>query len=237
MKKFLLISSVIMILVLLFSFTQAFIMTAEAKVDATPGAKATEKAIEKAAKGAEEGENGKGGPKQNFKGTINSISTGSLVLTLADETNVTIFVDTNTNVKIPGMGKSTGLSALEKGMNVAVQATTGADNKLVARQIHLVPGKPTKLHRVGTVSNYQAGKSLTVTGSDGQSTTFTINQDTKILPKDRLDLLHDGAFVTVICPRSVSGVDPVAKGIVVHPEGTSPGQPDKSEPAEEPTSG
>jgi len=57
------------------------------------------------------------------------------------------------------------------------------------------------------------------------------------LPKGRQDLLKDGAFVTVISPRSFAGVDPVAKGIVVHPEGSGQGQPDKSEPSEEaPTS-
>ena len=235
MKKLLLVSSVIMLLVLLFSFTQSFILTAAAQSN-EPGAKATEKALEKTAEAAGEDVKEKQGPKQNFKGTIFSVGTDSLEVTLADESKVTIFIGSNTKVKIPGMGKSAALSNLKAGMGVVVQASD-TDGKLLARQIHLVPGKPTKLHRVGMVSNYQAGVSLTVTGVDGQSTTFTINSDTKILPKDRQDLLKDGAFVTVISPRSFSGVDPVAKGIVVHPEGTAPGQPDESEPSEEAPTG
>lgn len=229
MKKLLLVSSIIMLLVLMFSFTQSFILTAAAQSD-DPGAKATEKAVEKTAEAAGEGEKEKQGPKQNFKGTIDSINTENLVVKLADGTlTQPVLIDAKTKIKIPGMGKSAALADLKAGMGVAVQAMTDKDGNLVARQIHLVPGKPTKLHRVGTVSNYNAGASLTVTDVDGQSTTFIINADTKILPKDRQNLLKDGAFVTVICPRSFASGDPVAKGIVVHPEGSGPGQPDESE--------
>jgi len=164
MKKLLLISSAIMLLVLLFSFTQSFIPASAQSNGDSPGAKATEKALEKTAEAAGEGAKEKQGPKQNFKGTIDSIGAENLVVKLADETTVTILIGDKTKVKIPGMGKSAALSDLKVGMGVAVQATTDKDDNLVARQIHLVPGKPTKLHRVGTVSNYQAGASLTVTG-------------------------------------------------------------------------
>jgi len=224
MKKILLISSVIMLLVLLFLFTQAFVLIADAKAkdDATPGAKATEKAIEKANESAQEGENG--AAKQNYKGTITSIADdgSSLEVKLADGTTVRIQVNDKTKVKIPGMGKSGTLADLKAGLTpdviitVAVQASQVGDI-LVARQIHLIPGKPAKLHRVGEVTDL-TDTSITVKGLDGESTTFTITKDTKILPKDRQDLLKVGATVTVISPRTFIG-GPVAKGIVVHPEG------------------
>jgi hypothetical protein len=39
----------------------------------------------------------------------------------------------------------------------------------------------------------------------------------KILPAERADLLVVGAWVTIISPRDVTQVEPVALGIVVHP--------------------
>ncbi len=232
MKKFLLLTSVIMLLVLIFSVAQASVLPvdARAKADTTPGAKATEKALEKANENDEEGQNG--GAKQNFKGTIDSISTDgkTVVLKLADESTVTILIGDGSKVKFPGNGKKTGgVTKLQAGMTVVVQATLNAENQLVARQVHLVPGKPAQLHRVGEVIDLTE-TSITVKGVDGGTTKFIRTTDTKILPKDRQDLLQLGATVTVISPRVFFG-DPVAKGIVVHPEGTTP---DDQESPEQP---
>ncbi len=232
MKKFLLITSVIMLLVLVFSVAQASVLPigARAKAANTPGAKATEKALEKANENAQESQDG--GAKQSFKGTIDSISEDgkTVVLKLADETTVTILIGDNSKLKFPGNGKKTGgVTKLQAGMNVVVQATLNAENQLVARQVHLVPGKPQQLHRVGVVTDL-TDTSITVKGLDGETTKFTRNADTKILPKDRLDQLKPGATVTIISPRVFFG-DPVAKGIVVHPEGTAP---DDQESPEQP---
>ncbi len=247
MKKLLLISSVLMLLVLLFSLTQPFVLAADAKAkgETTPGAKATEKALEKAAESSEE--SGNGNAKQNFKGTLVSIAAGetSLEVMLADGTKVTILVNSKTKLKIPGKNKSVTLADLraevEKGtvLTVAVQTTTDTSNNLVARQIHLIPGKPTQLHRVGVVQG-PVGDTITVKGADGGTTTFKVTADTKILPKDRKDQLKEGATVTVISPRTFIGM-PVAKGIVVHATGADqegseeqeqPEPPEQNEPTE-----
>ncbi len=229
MKKFLVITSAIMLLVLVFSLTQAFVMPVDAKAKnaPTPGAKATEKALEKANQGAEESLNN--GAKQNFKGTIDSIADDKMVLKLADESTVTIFLTNNPKIKFPGNSKKTnGVTTLQAGMTVVVQAMLNAENQLVARQVHLIPGKPTQLHRVGLVTEL-TDTSITVKGLDGETTKFTRTADTKILPKDRQDLLKVGATVTIICPRTFVG-DPVAKGIVVHPAGTGQENQDQEQP-------
>ncbi len=239
MKKFLGITSLIMLLVLVFSLTEAFVLPVDAKgkADVTPGAKATEKALEKANESAKGDQNS--ASKQNFKGTIDTVDTvagvtKSFVLKLADETTVTIFLGDNSKVKFPGNGKKTnGVTTLQAGMTVVVQATLNAENQLVARQVHLIPGKPTQLHRVGVVTDL-TDTSITVKGLDGGTTKFTRNKDTKILPKDRADQLKVGATVTIISPRVFFG-DPVAKGIVVHPEGT--GQEDQESPEQPDTNG
>jgi hypothetical protein len=231
MRKMLLIASVIMLSVLVFSVAQSFLLPvdASAKANTTPGAKATEKAIEKANPSAEEDQNG--AAKQNFKGAIDSVSEDgkSFVLKLANDTSVTILLMDTSKVKFPGNGKKTnGATTLQAGMTVIVQATLNAENQLVARQVHLIPGKPTQLHRVGKVIEL-TDTSITVQGSDGETTKFTRTADTKILPKDRQDLLKVDATVTIICPRTFVG-EPVAKGIVVHPDGSGQENQDQEQP-------
>ncbi len=230
MKKFLLLTSVIMLLVLMFSVAQASVLPVDAqgKAGATPGAKATEKALEKANENAKEGQNG--GAKQTFKGTIDptSVAGETLVVKLADGSTVTILLNSSSKIKIPGNGKKTnGVTTLQAGMTVVVQATLNAENKLVARQVHLVPGKPEAIHRVGKVTELTE-TSITVQGLDGGTTKFIRNTDTKILPKDRVAQLQVGATVTIISPRTFVG-DPVAKGIVVHPHSGAPDDQDQPE--------
>ncbi len=238
MKKFLLITSLIMLLVLVFSITEAFVLPVDARASAaaTPGAMATEKAIEKANEGAEDDQGG--AVTQKFKGIIDSIAEDgkSMVLKLADGTTVTILLSSNPKIKIPGNGKKTnGVTTLQAGMNVVVQATLDSSNNLVARQVHLIPGKPTRLHRVGTVTEL-TDTSITVQGRDGGTTKFTRDATTKILPKDRQDLLVKGATVTVISPRTFTG-EPFARGIVVHPEGTGQENQDQESPEQPDTNG
>ena len=81
-----------------------------------------------------------------------------------------------------------------------------------------MPGKPTKIHRVGTVTAYSAGTSITIQDKDGNLFTFALTADTKILPPDTTRTLGDGARVTIISRRDPSGGPLTAQGIVVHPD-------------------
>ena len=81
-----------------------------------------------------------------------------------------------------------------------------------------MPGKPEKIHRVGVVTVYEAGKTITIEGKDGELYTFELSDTTKILPEERVDQLVVGAKVTIISRRDPTGGPLAAQGIVVHPE-------------------
>jgi hypothetical protein len=102
-------------------------------------------------------------------------------------------------------------------MNVMVQAIRDQGGNLIARSIMVIPGKPAKIHRVGIVTAYTAGVSITIQGKDGNAYTFALNGETKLLPPERAGSLGVGSRVTIIAPRDPSGSDVIAKGIVIHP--------------------
>ncbi len=174
----------------------------------TPGAQATAHA-------------GLHGKPTIFRGTISAVSSNSLTLTLADGTSASVELTPDTRINIPGP-KSSDVS-LQVGMKAMVMAFSGADNKLVARMVLAIPGQPIRTHRVGWVTAYAAGSSITILATDGKSYTFSLTGDTKILPSDRADQLKVGARVTIIAPRVPSSLGWAAVGIVVHPAGSGEG--------------
>jgi hypothetical protein len=186
----------------------------------TPEVKATEKA---AGKPEDKGKpDDKGGKNVNVKGVVASISATSLTITLKDGGTQTFVLDAKTQIKIPG-SKKTGTSEIQSGAQVMVQAQRGTGDTLTARHVMLIPGKPQPVHRVGTVSKYQAGVSITIVAQqDGKEYTFKLSTETKILPENRAGELKVGTRVTIISPRDVTGGALAAKGIVVHPADSGP---------------
>ncbi len=65
---------------------------------------------------------------------------------------------------------------------------TAVAGEFTAVTVHVVPGKPEKIHRVGVVTVYEAGKTITIEGKDGELYTFELSDTTKILPEERVDL-------------------------------------------------
>jgi len=173
---------------------------------------ATEKAEEKEAKVVGNAH----GKHENYKGTITAVDAGSLTLTLKDGSSITVVLDAETRIHIPKNKEATVLE-LTEGMTVMVQALRGQDESLTAHKVIVVPGKPTKTHRVGIVTGYVEGVSITIQAKDELLYTFLLTEETKILPAERLDQLNIGARVTVIAPRDVSTLDQTAAGIVIHP--------------------
>ncbi len=106
-------------------------------------------------------------------------------------------------------------------MNAMVQARRDESNNLVARSIMIIPGKPVRTHRVGEVTAYTEGESITILAKDGNSYTFTLTADTKILPPERAEELAVGSWVTIIAPRDPASLGWTAQGIVVHPSTTT----------------
>lgn len=181
----------------------------------TPGANATEKAIEHATKQP----GGPQGKPEHYRGQIAVISADSLTLRLRDGSSVTIGLTAETHIKIPSQ-KGAALTALQPGMNVLVQARRAPDGAVTARAIMVIPGQPTRVHRVGTVTAYTPGVSITILAHDGQTYTFALAADLKILPAERAGELTIGSRVTVIAPREPGSTTWTARGIVVHPATT-----------------
>jgi hypothetical protein len=188
---------------------------AQATVNAakTPGAQATARAIQRATEGR-----GKPlGKRVNYKGTISSVDAASLTLTLEDGSFVTFGLTAETRIKIPTLGQSATAANLSAGMQANVHATLDDSGALTADIVLVIPGKPALTHRVGTVTDYQPGISITIQAQDGNPYTFLLTAETKILPAERADQLAVGARVTVIAPRDVAGGTLTASGIVIHP--------------------
>jgi hypothetical protein len=154
----------------------------------------------------------------NYKGTVSDISATSLTLTLDNGTFVTIQITSTT--KIPSNGFATPDPTTLFGKRVTVKTKTDSLDALVATSISFIPGLPTTLQRVGTVSDYVAGKSITIE-VNGSHFKYFISSSTKILPSDSEDQLATGISVTIISPRVISGLGLTASGIILHlPEAT-----------------
>jgi hypothetical protein len=184
----------------------------------TPGAQATVIALQGNSHGNPQG-NGVGKPNGkpiNYRGTIGAVDATSLTLTLNDGSSVIFVLNIDTIIRIPTLGKTATGSDLHTGSNVGVHAVDEAGT-LIAKMVLVIPGKPVLMHRVGEVTAYTPGSSITIKATDGNTYTFVITTTTKILPEALVDQLAMGARVTIIMPRDVTGGIPTASGIVIHP--------------------
>ena len=179
----------------------------------TPGAKATEKAIEDALQQQAGNPHGK---HENYKGTVSAADSTSITLTLRDGSSVTVGLSADTRIKFAGP-KSFAPASIQPGMNAMVQAIRDQGGNLIARAVMVIPGKPSKIHRVGTVTEYTAGSSITIQDKDGNSYTFALTGETRLLPAARMDTLAVGSRVTIIAPRDPASGGVTVKGIVIHP--------------------
>jgi hypothetical protein len=162
------------------------------------------------------------GKHEHYKGTIANIDPSSITLTLKDGSSVTIGLSAETRIKVASLKDATA-AAIQTGMMATVQAIRDQSSRaLTARMVVVIPGKPTRSHGVGWVTQY-SGASITIQAHDGNSYTFLLSGDTKILPEERAGELAVGSRVTIIAPRDPSSTQPTAKGIVVHPAGSGEG--------------
>lgn len=159
----------------------------------------------------------KKGKVSHYRGTVSAASATSLSLTLKDGSSLTFGIDGQTTIKIPTVQNATWEN-LNLGVEASVQAKADSSGALTARKILVVPGKPAKIHRVGVVSAYTAGASITITAKDGGTYTFKLTPDTKILPAQLAASLKVGSKVTIISRRDPTGGVLTAQGIVIHAE-------------------
>jgi Domain of unknown function (DUF5666) len=219
MKKYRILLVFTFVIILLLITTQVFASPAmpqngqDTPVPKTPGAHATQKANDNATKQANKPPHGK---HENYKGTVASVDSGSITLTLRDGSSVTIGLSADTRMKFPGP-KDLRPTTVQVGMNAMVQAIRDEAGNLIARSVMVIPGKPAKIHRVGIVTDYTAGSSITIQDKDGNTYSFAISAETKLLPAERAGTLAVGSRVTIIAPRDPATGGVTVKGIVIHP--------------------
>ena len=232
MKKTIVVLSILTILLTVMSISQVNASSdLGATAKKTPGAQATAKALEPQntvhGNSANNGKSGTTGKTVNFKGEIVSVDATTLVISLKDDSLVTLIITEDTIVKIPGKKTDTSdtLAGLLVGMKVTVKAIVvpGVDvltTTITAQRITVVPGKPTKSSHVGIVSALVPGVSIEITTKKGEIFTYLLTENTKYLPAERITELAVGSVVTIISPRDVTGQPAVAAGVVIHPAGT-----------------
>ncbi len=158
---------------------------------------------------------------QNYTGTIGAVDASSLTLNLKNGSSLTFILNAATQIKVPTLGHSATAADLRVGEDVTVRAFKDENQMLVASNIEVKPGKPELVHRVGTVTDYQPGVSITIQDRGGNQFTFLLTSSTKILPAERASQLAVGVIVTIIAPRDVAHGTLTAQGIVVHPPFTA----------------
>lgn len=173
-------------------------------VTQTPGAQAAQVAHPGQAGNAK-------GKKTTYKGVVAGTGTGSLTLTLTDGSFLNFVITPDTRIKVPTLASNATLADVKTG----VQALVQADGSMTALRVNVIPGKPAIVHRVGTVTAYAAGSSITIQDKDGNTFSFAIDANTKVLPQDRAAQLAIGSRVTIISRRDVTGGALTAQGIVV----------------------
>lgn len=219
MKKMFVVTSIVLLMALFLSVTQVFALTTfeeKKPTDQTPGAKATEKAVEKSNEMPGMGKEKENGKKFHFRGVISAVAAETLTIKLEDGSSQAFKLSSSVKIMIPTLGKEASATDLKPEMQVNIQAEM-KDGGYEARMVQVIPGKPTKVHHVGVVTAYTAGTSLKVKDKDGVEVTFKLTADTKILPEERTGELIVGARVTVIFPRNLLGGVITAQGVVVHP--------------------
>ena len=218
MKKYRILLLLILCMALLLATTQAFASPANLQNGKntpgpnTPGAKATEKANDNAIKQAGKPH----GKHENYKGIVSAVDSTSITLTLRDGSSVSVGLSADTRMKFPGPKNSTP-GSIQPGMNAMVQAIREQGGNLIARAVMVIPGKPSKIHRVGMVTEYTAGSSITIQDKDGNTYTFALTAETKLLPAERAGMLAVNSRVTIIAPRDPASGGVTVKGIVIHP--------------------
>lgn len=192
--------------------------------------RATERATEQAARATERADRNK---PEHFRGVVVSAGGGALVLKTSGGP-ITFAVTSDTRIRIPTVSGAS-LEDIHPGVQAFVQANHDNSGEYLALGIDVIPGKPEHVHRVGIVTAYTPGVSISVQDIQGGSSTFLLAPNLKILPTERAGDLKVGSLVTVISRRDPSGGPLTAEGIVVHAENGTPTEMISPTPTDTPT--
>ncbi len=157
---------------------------------------------------------GKDLKRHGIFGTVGTKGSDSFVVQ-TKQGDVDVTVTSDTKFRIPTKHNAT-FADLAVGDHVAVEGTPTTSG-LTAKQVAVAPGKPTIQHRVGQVTAYTAGSSITIQDVQGGTETFVVNAQTQIRnPKGTGVAMGDK--VTIVSRRDPSTDTFTASAIVVHPQ-------------------
>ncbi len=172
-----------------------------------------------------------------FDGTLKSKTATSIVLTTKKQGDVTVNVNSETKYKVPGVKDAT-LDNIKVGDRITVLAVEAKAGNL-ALHINLIPGKPVRMNRVGVVDKCDPATcaspltSITLKDKKGNTSTFVVNADTKIMLKRGATALAVGAQAAVVARRDPGTGQFTARQILVlGSKGNqgNPGNPPKGNP-------
>ncbi len=155
-----------------------------------------------------------GDKRRGIFGTVKSKS-GNTLLVAAKDGDVTVIVTATTKIHIPTKRNAT-IADIAVGDRVTVNGMP-TTNGLVAKQIAVTPGKPTITHRVGKVTAYTQGSSITIQDEKGKSYMFTLTAQTEIRNPKGIGVAVEDQ-VTIVARRDPSADTFTATAIVVHPQ-------------------
>lgn len=219
---------VVLIAMLITLMTVTTVLAAPAPV--ADGAKKTPdaSATDKPGKGNSDSKPGKGGENGNKptknpvykvlneKGIVMNVSAESMLLLKNDGSTVTLIFTPQSTVKIPTNSKNSTIADLQINMRVTVHAYMDLDTGIIyVRSINVIPGEPAKYNRVGNVTDYQPGISITIADETGLTQTFVLTADTQIILQDPTLTLGIGSQVTIVTALHDNAETPIAAAIVV----------------------
>ncbi len=150
---------------------------------------------------------------RSYLGTVKSVGTNSFVLTPKGKPDVTVAVNAATRYKVPGVRAPT-LSNIIANDTVAVLALD-ENGVNIALNVMLVPKKPIAIHIGGTVSAYEAGKSITVKDMQGKTFTFPVTPRTRVKLQRGATTVKVGDRAAVLARRDPDKEQYAATDIVV----------------------
>ena len=187
--------------------------------------------------------------KRGLFGTVTSVTpiNGSYVIELETEEGIFDITADDTTTKYMVPGETKGPKDLDRFLEIVDENDDGDLEELVDRKLAvlvkdiaeygtpppdftatairlmLIPSPsspPSHAHRVGIVDTFTEGTSITIIDKDGESHTFTINEDTVYRPEGTtagdISTADPWSFVTVVTKGDPKLGTAIAKAIVLH---------------------
>jgi RNase P/RNase MRP subunit p29 len=157
---------------------------------------------------------GKDGKRHGIFGSVSAKGSNTLTVQ-TQQGEVVVTVTSETKFHVPTKRNATFADVVVND-RVAVNGTPTASG-LTAKQVAVAPGKPAIRHRVGEVTAFSPGASITIKDAQGGTETFVVTAQT-IIRNPKGSGIAVGDKVTIVSRRDPSTDTFTAAAIVVHPQ-------------------